>query len=126
MSLGAVLRVNNVQNIVNVKARKATETKIIFYSQAEKKSCIPTVTIKIGSWAASRGEGCGCRHKVLVLLVGGGGLCLQTDETFINPVYDLTNGGAHGETKTLSTELELELESEISGSPRPFYNRIIE
>lgn len=58
--------------------------------------------------------------------MGGGGLCLQTDETFINPVYDLTNGGAHGETKTLSTELELELESEISRSPRPFYNRIIE
>lgn len=48
MSLGAVLRVSNVQNIVNVKARKATETKIIFYSQAEKKSCIPAVTIKIG------------------------------------------------------------------------------
>lgn len=55
--LGTVLRVNNVQNIVNVKARKATETKIIFYSQAEKKSCIPAVTIKIGSWAASRGGG---------------------------------------------------------------------
>lgn len=56
----------------------------------------------------------------------GGGLCLRTDETFINPVYDLTNGGAHVETKTLSTELELELESAISRSPTPFYNRIID
>lgn len=72
MPLGAVLRVYNVQNIVNVKVSKATETKIIFYSREE---ILHTrgydQDLFMGDF--ERGCGVGGRHKVLVLLVVGGG-----------------------------------------------------
>lgn len=72
MPLGVVLRVCSVQNIVNFKVCKATETKIIFYSREE---ILHTrgydQDLFMGDF--ERGCGVGGRHKVLVLLVWGGG-----------------------------------------------------